>query len=345
MFRKLFYRRYLLFTVFVTLFFYACCEKTFLPLVTTGELKYICDIQAVCTGLLEDDGGEDLLFLGVSWSTDTINWHSGTAQFPDYKNVLQSDGSLTFTCSLTGLVPETLIYCRAYATNRNGTTFGKTISFHTTLPADESRIELNQAVTYGSVTDGEGNTYKTVAIGEQTWMAENLRSITYFRGNSIPYESGFVWYNDDPSTNRNTYGALYSRTVAMNGDLCPIGWRVPTIYDWENLYKYLGTYTIAGGKLKETGFSHWTDPNTGATNLTGFTALPGGTKGGADGLNYSYMGTRGFYWSTTSQTHRMAGTNITRNASVEFTSSSEEIKINWNMGYPGFQSIRCIKNY
>lgn len=344
MVRRLFLYSYLSFSVIIELLFNGCCEKTFLPEVSTGELKYISDIQAVCTGSLEDDGGEDIFFLGISWSSDTINWTSGTAVFTGYSDFVGSDSPFTFTCSLTGLVPESQYYCRAYATNRNGTTYGKTISFHTTLPASASSIELNPAVTYNSVTDREGNTYKTVTIGEQTWMAENLRSITYFNGNSIPYETGFIWYNDDPAANRNTYGALYTRAVAVTGDICPTGWRVPAIYDWENLYKYLGAYTIAGGKLKENGTSHWLAPNTGANNMTGFTALPGGTKGG-EGTGYLYLGTRGFYWSTSSQTNKQAGINITRNASVGFTSSSEEILINWNLGYPSFQSIRCIKNY
>jgi uncharacterized protein (TIGR02145 family) len=172
------------------------------------------------------------------------------------------------------------------------------------------------------INDIEGNTYKTVVIGNQTWMAENLKTTHYSYGASIPFVIGngnwqvltanskaYCWYNDDSGTNANTYGALYTWAAVMNGafsssaspsgiqGVCPTGWHVPSDSEWTILTDYLGDEDIAGGKLKETGTIHWNSPNADATNETGFKALPGGNRndnGLFDGIGYS-----GFWWSAT----------------------------------------------
>ena len=89
---------------------------------------------------------------------------------------------------------------------------------------------------------------------------------------------GYCWYNNDASTYKDTYGALYNWYTANNSKLCPIGWHVPTDTEWAILTDYLGGPDMAGGKMKEIGISHWESPNTGATNESGFTALPGGFR-------------------------------------------------------------------
>ncbi len=119
-------------------------------------------------------------------------------------------------------------------------------------------------VNYGSFIDPrDGNIYRTVQIGNQIWMAENFNFKT---------PSSLSYYNDE--LNSKKYGRLYTWNDAM--EICPSGWHLPTPSDWDVLIKYLGGSAVAGGKLKEAGFEHWSSPNEGATNETGFTALPAG---------------------------------------------------------------------
>jgi len=150
--------------------------------------------------------------------------------------------------------------------------------------------ELLDAGMNGVVKDVDGNSYKTIKIGNQIWMAENLKTTHYANGDAIPDGTGAgdisgetdpkYWfaYVDDLN-NVTTYGRLYTwYTVIDSRNVCPDGWHVPTDTEWTTLTDYLGGTSVAGGKLKETGTTHWTTPNTGATNETGFTALPGGYR-------------------------------------------------------------------
>ncbi len=167
--------------------------------------------------------------------------------------------------------------------------------------------EFNPSVTYDTMTDQDGNVYKTVTIGTQTWMAENLRTTMYNDGiTAIPNVpdgealiTGAYWnYNNTTVTDDiATYGRLYNWYAVNTGKLAPKGWHVPTDAEWTTLTNYLGDESVAGGKLKETGTIHWAGDNTGATNETGFTALPGGNRS-ADGTFESF-GAFGFYWSAT----------------------------------------------
>ena len=173
-----------------------------------------------------------------------------------------------------------------------------------------------------TVTDIDGNVYNTVTIGTQVWMKENLKTTQYDDSTAIPLVTGdsnwdaltatdkaYCWYDDDSATNANTYGALYTWSAAMNGadssssspsgiqDVCPTGWHLPSDDEWTTLTDYLGGTDVAGGKLKETSTTHWQSPNTGATNESGFTALPGGNRG-SDGTS-RYIGSSVYWWSST----------------------------------------------
>jgi uncharacterized protein (TIGR02145 family) len=159
----------------------------------------------------------------------------------------------------------------------------------------------------GTVTDIDGNVYHTVTIGTQVWMVENLKVTHYRNGDSIPnITDGTEWgnlktgaycnYNNDPN-NADAYGRLYNWYVVIDSrKICPAGWRVPTYRDWEILEAYLGGVPIAGGKIKEAGTVHWKSPNTGATNESGFTALPGGYRRFTG--KFYYVGYYGYWWST-----------------------------------------------
>lgn len=140
-----------------------------------------------------------------------------------------------------------------------------------------------------SIIDIEGNVYQTVIIGTQVWMAENLRTTKYNDGSSIPLVTeaaawddlnspGYCWYDNDSINYKDTYGALYNWNAINTGKLAPVGWHVATDADWTTLTTYLGGDSIAGGKLKEQGTSHWAIPNTGASNTSGFTGLPAGFR-------------------------------------------------------------------
>jgi len=140
-----------------------------------------------------------------------------------------------------------------------------------------------------TLKDIEGNVYPTVNIGTQVWMAENLKTTKYNDGMAMPLVSdnnawealktpGYCWYNNDAAANKNRFGALYNWYTVNTKKLCPAGWHVPNDKEWTTLRTYLGGEEIAGGKLKETGTTHWTSPNTDATNQTEFTALPGGGR-------------------------------------------------------------------
>ena len=144
---------------------------------------------------------------------------------------------------------------------------------------------MNPWIAYGSMTDKDGNTYKTIQIGTQTWMAENLKTTKYNDRTSIPLVTDATsWSNlstpaccwqDNVPARKVTYGVLYNWYTVNTGKLCPSGWHVPSDAEWNVLTDYLGGENIAGGKLKESGFKHWNKPNTGATNETHFSALSG----------------------------------------------------------------------
>jgi uncharacterized protein (TIGR02145 family) len=159
-----------------------------------------------------------------------------------------------------------------------------------------------------TVTDIDGNVYNILTIGSQQWLGENLKATHYRNGDPIPnVPGGTAWENlttgaycnyQDDTINATVYGRLYN-WLAVNDSriIAPVGWHIPTDTEFTILIDYLGGDSIAGGKLKEIGFEHWCYPNAGATNETGFTAVPGGycnSLGVFDNKGY-----RGYYQSST----------------------------------------------
>jgi uncharacterized protein (TIGR02145 family) len=166
-----------------------------------------------------------------------------------------------------------------------------------------------------TVKDIDGNVYKTITIGTQTWMAENLKVTKFSDGIAIPLVTdetarknltspSYCWYNNDQITYAKTYGALYNWYTVNTAKLCPIGWHVPTDAEWTTLIIYSGGAIVAGSKLKEIGTTHWTSPNTAATNEIKFTALPGGTRYGNG--TFHLIGSVGYWWSATKFTSNFA---------------------------------------
>lgn len=189
----------------------------------------------------------------------------------------------------------------------------------------------------------DGNVYTTVTIGNQVWMAENLKYLPDVVGPSSGSENMPLYYvygydgtnlADAKSTaNYDTYGVLYNWEAARTA--CPSGWHLPDEDEWAALIDYLGETNIAGGMLKETGTSHWASPNTGATNETGFTALPGGDRN--DDGTFTNVGDYGIWWSTTE--YDTNGEYIGR---YVYYDNSSIVKYHYGKEL-GF-SVRCVKD-
>ena len=207
----------------------------------------------------------------------------------------------------------------------------------------------------GTVKDIEGNTYKTVKIGNQWWMAENLNTTKMSDGTDIPFHEaqtwaslktpGYSWYNFQ--TYGDTYGAQYNWYAVETGKLCPAGWHVPSDEEWQVMEMHLGLSSGEaqstgfrgiqgeGGKLKDTGTEHWDSPNTGATNETGFTGLPGGVR--TSGV--MSLGRYGHWWTSTPET---VGPHLYGwNRALHYGES--RIYRGNNPASYGY-SVRCIKN-
>lgn len=280
---------------------------------------------------------------GVCWSTSPN---------PTIKDSSTCDGTGTgaFTSKLSRLQPNTTYYLRAYATNKYGTNYGSQINFKTL----ESK--------FGTFTDTrDGFVYKTVKIGNQVWLAENLRYLPniispitdpdYSYNKAYYYVYGYTGTNVDEAkatSNYKTYGVLYNWFAAMSGSasssknpsgvkgIAPEGWHIPSQAEWEELIAFLGGGAIAGPKLKETGTIHWLTPNTGSTNESGFSALPGGFRQ----FSGSFININEYanFWCS----NNLSG----------FNDAAWQVSINYYFTSAGFiyntneaaLSIRCIKD-
>jgi uncharacterized protein (TIGR02145 family) len=240
----------------------------------------------------------------------------------------------TVAVNITGLVPLTLYHSRIKATNDMGTVYSNDLTYTTVITG-----------IAGTVSDFEGNSYKTIGIGYQQWMTENLRAVKYNNGTAVPPVKndsiwaqlsgpGYCWYAKDSLAGYMSYGALYNWYTINNGQLCPTGWHVPSNDDITILVNYLGGAGEAGGILKETGTAHWNSPNTGATNKYGFTALAGG-KRLADG-SFDFMKVEANWWSSTEYS-----TINSSNLTIQFNySNSFQAYTNKKIG----MSVRCVKD-
>ncbi|HUX97620.1 MAG TPA: FISUMP domain-containing protein [Bacteroidales bacterium] len=283
------------------------------PTLTTAVVTSITQTSAKSGGNITSNGGATVTASGVCWSINPS---------PDITGSHTTDGSTTgiFTSTITGLTPGTPYYVRAYATNSAGTGYGQ----------EETFVTTDITLVTGSFTDSrDGNSYNWVQIGTQKWMAENLAYLprvsksnesSYFDPHYYVYD---FQYNDvtvaKTTSNYQTYGVLYNWNAAMAGansndlntlvlqGVCPTGWHLPSDSEWKKLEMFLGmTQTEAdqtgqrgdiGGSLKEEGTTHWSSPNTGATNSSGFTALPGGMRN-TDNSFYGLI-YQGEWWTTT----------------------------------------------
>jgi uncharacterized protein (TIGR02145 family) len=159
----------------------------------------------------------------------------------------------------------------------------------------------------GLPVDGDGNTYDTIVIGNQTWLKQDLKTTKYNNGVSIPLitdnsqwasmsSAAFCWYGNNPAIKKQ-YGALYNGWAVNVSFLCPVGYHAPNDEEWNILINYLGGEEIAGEKLKVTGTQFWESGNH-ATNESGFTAMPCGRRSHNDGT-FNSLRSYGYWWSAT----------------------------------------------
>lgn len=160
------------------------------------------------------------------------------------------------------------------------------------------------------VSDYDGNAYDTVMIGTQVWLKQNLRVTHYNNGDLIPNITGSsewagttsgarCYYNNDSASYDTVYGVLYNwYAVSDSRHLCPAGWHVSSNAEWQTAENYLAGSTVAGGKMKEEGTLHWLSPNTGATNSSRFTGLPGGMRDPVNN-NFRTIYENGLWWTST----------------------------------------------
>lgn len=215
---------------------------------------------------------------------------------------------------------------------------------------------FNPDLSYGEMSDIDGSSYKTILIGDQNWMAENLKVTHYADGSAIPFvgddgqwaelgesDKAYCWY-DNMSEYADTTGALYSWSAAL--DVCPEGWHLPSDDEWKELELYLGMSqdyadkhewrgTYQGGMLKEMGFSNWYNPNLAGSNTSGFTALPGGYRSNT-GAFYGF-GMYAAYWTSSEK----EGTNTVWYRALN--NEKTDVYRYWVVGNRA-ASIRCVQD-
>lgn len=238
-----------------------------LPLASTADATSVSGANATLNGSVNANSSSAVVTFEYG-ATSSYGSSVTASQSP-----VSGTTNKNVSATVTGLIIGRTYHFRVKAVSQGGTSLGLDRTFFTAL----------------NVNDNDGNTYSAITIGTQVWLKENLKTTKYNDNNPIfytpaspgdftpDYRAGYSWYDNDAS-NKNTYGALYNWYVVNSGKLCPTGWHVPTYNEWTTLSDYLGGASIAGGKLKETGFTHWLSPNSGATNETGFTGLPGGIR-------------------------------------------------------------------
>ncbi|MBK8805271.1 MAG: fibrobacter succinogenes major paralogous domain-containing protein [Bacteroidales bacterium] len=296
--------------------------------IETKPISYITEITAVSGGNITDNGKSVIITMGLVWS-DTEN---PTIENNIGKSIDKTENT-SYVSSINGLKANTTYYVRAYAINNKGIAYGNQVSFLT--PNDG---------TSGSITDIYGNVYQTIKIGNQIWMAENLKTTSLNDNTVLPnIEDNTVWknqtssayssINNDLELLKKGYGYMYNLYAVETGKLCPSGWHIPTEADWTALFLEVGKLESAN-MLKQAGNSEWNFPNSDVTNKYGFTALPTGGRG-TDGTFFAFGG-GGFFWSIELDNTNPAYFNFTCDY-PQASSMSVPFK---NYG----STVRCIKD-
>jgi uncharacterized protein (TIGR02145 family) len=333
-------------------FIFMECQKTeisSIPVLSTNAVSNVRFKSMTCGGNITSDGGSNITSRGIYWSKDM--------DLSDLDSMtIDGNGSGPFISSLRNLTPNEVYHIRAYAINIVGTGYGQQILSKAGFITGET----------GTLNDIDGNPYPTIVIGRQVWMAENLKTTKFNDGTTIPTARensswdalttpAYCWYNNDEAKYKSDYGALYNKYASNSDKLCPTGWHVPSFEEWNEMCLFVKSYDIhentfesvvSTGLLKEAGSKHWEGPNTGATNESGFTALPGGVRfTWPDGTAFRDINREASWWNSSPPS------KIDNSYSwINLSSNNSEIGILGSFASPDKKSegtgmsIRCIKN-
>jgi uncharacterized protein (TIGR02145 family) len=324
---------YILTSFSAILIFFSGCEFGIDPTVRTTWIKSYDQNSATIQCEVVFEGDESVVKRGVVWDTK---------DYPTLKKCLgrtnDGEGLGEYESHITGLSKQTLYFVRSYAISKIGTDYGSTLTFTT-----------SGIINGEGVTDIDGNTYRTVVIGKQEWMAENLRTTTLTDGTKLfiatnSYDWAYssyqtptcCWYEDNQELYGKSYGLIYKFNAVSSTKLCPTGWKVPSLEQWQGFIKDIGQ--SFGEKLKSVrtepdNHPRWNYPNE-ATDEFGLTLTPGGARS-LNGTSYS-VGFMGVWWTSTG--------DIMGNAFAYWVSHSSNVLL--PIYYPsgeGF-SVRCIKD-
>jgi uncharacterized protein (TIGR02145 family) len=240
------------------------------PGIFTRNVSDQTPFSAISGGNIYADGLLPVLQRGICW-----NDKDNPTLYHNYTN--DGSGLGNYQSTIINLNAGKIYYVRAYYINEKDTVYGEQIEFVT-----PDYIIFNPDISYGNVSDIEGNVYKTVTIGSQTWMAENLRTTHYRNGDPInnindsdfwlhtATVGAYCFFNYDDSR-IETFGAYYNWIAATDErNVAPEGWHVATAEDWKILKEFCQG---DGNKLRETTSAHWKNSYYAGTNETGFSAL------------------------------------------------------------------------
>ena len=325
-------------------------EKAQLVKVTTDPVSHISRTSVRLNGSVINEGKDSVIAYGFCWSNKT------QPTFDDSKVSPYSMTNGVLNAEISILSPGTTYYVRTYALTAENKYYGNQESF-TTKSATPSTT-FNPDLTYQTVSDIDGNNYKTIKIGTQEWLAENLKTTRLNDGTAIPLVSDdylwshlntpcYCWYNNDGAVFKNIYGGYYNWYAVNSGKLCPAGWHVPDEDDWGVFKLFLGMTpeqvnssnfpeTTAGNKIKETGTFNWVEESITATNESGFTALPGGSRGA--GADFGGEGGGGGWWSASQRTQYPFPFSHWVVSFAGWIFKSDMLSQNYGL------NVRCIKN-
>jgi len=336
--------RLILYSVMVSfLLLFTACDRTYIwpTIVETAEPSGISQEMVTLNGQAIIDR-----------YTDAVFEFGETSEYGNrLPGIIGPTGKGKFTqisCHIEDLLPGNTYHYRLSIEHRYGVNYGEDVSFSTT----DNSIVFNPDLHYGTVSDIDGNTYKTIGIGDQTWMAENLMTTNYNDGSRIAIvppdytwmfwpSGGYAWLNNEEKFGE-AFGALYNWNAVGSEKLCPEGWHVPLLEEWMVLIDYLGGLHVEAGKALEAGGTHWIYDSGNNTNETGFTALPAGYRKSNGRFSpeseFSYWrGSEAYWWSSTSCNDELAYYIELKEYPGAHFSTGGLIK---TLGY----SVRCIKD-